>query len=988
MNMRRHSSKQAPASRSEAALLQRGGGRAAPPMQAPRFAHDFSSVPVRAKLKAGAANDAFEREADRVAETIDRVPLGRLHPLRPSTSKAAPAGVIPVGDGEPLAPLVRTFFEDRLGHDFGHVRVFADARSAELARAEHARAYTVGSSIVFGPGEFAPHTAQGRQILAHELTHVAQQRGTAPTIQRFEAPLHQRAELYSLITSESGGLAGFTLDEAQATYFGNWMRDMNQIFVPMVTKALGNDLVFAAMNYLAMKKFGRTMTPEQFGYYIPAEHIDNPAGLIEEDLLPGQPVVAPQEPVEATAPLASRRAAVAPPKPNASSTSSAREDAKKDAKVKVGGADLFAADESGVMAYIRRSNAHVERRLKLAAYLGRNPEGLMNFGAALHAVEDLFAHSNWIEIATDQVLRDKPQLVPQLTKADRRVFTYAASVNIREKGTRPVLTTGSFTGKDTQMSVGNELVNLLRRPLKPPRSDAETTAEERFTYEVLKALRKRLKEDAGFRAGIEQGVRKSLPNTLGSDRILELPIEQIYSWTLMLPTVPRWVKDVVGITAIQKAVISVISSRVLKPAADQIEASFIGAQVSETSLIQGLDDQKRLAEQHFTPAEKKTMQTVAKSGGASVAAQKKTGAAEVNTRLAALQSTPAQVLAGPSHTQIAKDHVSSPFFGLSFLMATIADRKLRDLLIDAWNEVKPGSGSKVHAFLSRPAEKDAAALYDERQKDIAEQTIRGAVTAKSGYVLPASAYDIAAMRSESAAHVRAVAEALLGIVGSPGNVAKQIDQLTKALGQFDFSTVAAIAKTLGRVQQTAVAAQAWTDRNTGLKKLAAQLEVDAALIEAAGRSPTLEERAATNKMLVADRSKAADLLSRSPGIDSALAALILFALSAEVSTTAPAYEPRQRDVLEGKSQLAGVATQTIDVQPLAMQSIEQLPPKIRALLAKSREIITHPYEGAWWVPTVTKFIQDHPAQIAAEVEARNRGYAFIRQGTTGHVESE
>ena len=66
--------------------------------------------------------------------------------------------------------------EPRFGHDFGSVRVHHDARAAQSADAVNARAYAVGSDIVFGHGAYAPETAQGRSLLAHELTHVVQQR--------------------------------------------------------------------------------------------------------------------------------------------------------------------------------------------------------------------------------------------------------------------------------------------------------------------------------------------------------------------------------------------------------------------------------------------------------------------------------------------------------------------------------------------------------------------------------------------------------------------------------------------------------------------------------------------------------------------------------------------------------------------------------------------------------------------------------------------
>jgi hypothetical protein len=64
---------------------------------------------------------------------------------------------------------------DQLGHDFGGVRVHTDTASASSAAALHARAYTVGSNIVFGAGQYAPGRPLGRALLAHELVHVIQQ---------------------------------------------------------------------------------------------------------------------------------------------------------------------------------------------------------------------------------------------------------------------------------------------------------------------------------------------------------------------------------------------------------------------------------------------------------------------------------------------------------------------------------------------------------------------------------------------------------------------------------------------------------------------------------------------------------------------------------------------------------------------------------------------------------------------------------------------
>jgi outer membrane protein OmpA-like peptidoglycan-associated protein len=79
-------------------------------------------------------------------------------------------------NGQPLDAGTRAFMEPRFGRDFTGVRVHTDTRAAESARAVSARAYTVGQDVVFGAGQYAPRTAAGKRLLAHELTHTVQQR--------------------------------------------------------------------------------------------------------------------------------------------------------------------------------------------------------------------------------------------------------------------------------------------------------------------------------------------------------------------------------------------------------------------------------------------------------------------------------------------------------------------------------------------------------------------------------------------------------------------------------------------------------------------------------------------------------------------------------------------------------------------------------------------------------------------------------------------
>ena len=172
---------------------------------------------IQAKLEVSQPGDAYEQEADRVADTImrmaddsrgDTVAISEKRPephiqreclecqaeeqenLGQVQRKEAEgqtggseAGMSTVespveslnGNGQPLATSARAFFEPRFGYDFSQVRVHTDAQAAASARAFHAVAYTSGNDLVFGTGQYAPENTEGRKLLAHELTHVVQQ---------------------------------------------------------------------------------------------------------------------------------------------------------------------------------------------------------------------------------------------------------------------------------------------------------------------------------------------------------------------------------------------------------------------------------------------------------------------------------------------------------------------------------------------------------------------------------------------------------------------------------------------------------------------------------------------------------------------------------------------------------------------------------------------------------------------------------------------
>ena len=81
------------------------------------------------------------------------------------------------GNGSPLPDELRADMEARFGVGFGAVRVHADGEAGKLNRDLHARAFTHGSDIYFGPGRYDPDSSAGKRLLAHELTHVVQQTG-------------------------------------------------------------------------------------------------------------------------------------------------------------------------------------------------------------------------------------------------------------------------------------------------------------------------------------------------------------------------------------------------------------------------------------------------------------------------------------------------------------------------------------------------------------------------------------------------------------------------------------------------------------------------------------------------------------------------------------------------------------------------------------------------------------------------------------------
>lgn len=148
-------------------------------------------------------DNQLEKEADRIADqTVNSTSSVMRHAsegmTRHSTSQTGQRynaedgpvhSVLPEpamqqgSSSHSLSVAQREFFEPRLGHDFSNVRLHADAQAAAMASRLHAEAFTIGRDIYFGANHFPNRTTESNRLLAHELSHVAQQSRSGPAIQ-------------------------------------------------------------------------------------------------------------------------------------------------------------------------------------------------------------------------------------------------------------------------------------------------------------------------------------------------------------------------------------------------------------------------------------------------------------------------------------------------------------------------------------------------------------------------------------------------------------------------------------------------------------------------------------------------------------------------------------------------------------------------------------------------------------------------------------
>jgi hypothetical protein len=311
--------------------------------------------------------------------------------------------------------------EPRFGQDFSHVRIHTDAKAAESAQEVAARAYTVGSHVVMGRGEYSPDSVSGRFLLAHELAHVQQASGSTTTPTRISSPgdaLERDADLRAASALQLGAAgatnqvgqgvlarlahwqhriidyaafraAGFKKDEIEQIYAGNAASDFAQAgslagFMQYPASTRCECIYDAALANCANGDCDPT------SYRLHEQQRDEC-----DRLLPGELAGFQREPVDdrqtssycqASADLAKKRCN--------------DEEHFDNYQYEETGKRNGVGSYSGIDGNARDPLSFIEKQLALyVESRAESPRGTPWYlGRALHAMEDFFAHSNFVRL--------------------------------------------------------------------------------------------------------------------------------------------------------------------------------------------------------------------------------------------------------------------------------------------------------------------------------------------------------------------------------------------------------------------------------------------------------------------------------------------------------------------------------------------------------------------------------------------------------------
>ncbi|MCB9742267.1 MAG: DUF4157 domain-containing protein [Alphaproteobacteria bacterium] len=393
------------------------------------------------------------------------VDLGGLARLDPGVAiEAALAG----SEGKSLpADLARTA-QQGLGESMQGVTLHASPQIQEILDSLGVLALAWGDAILEGLG------GQSEGVRLHELAHVAQSGGRTPAPGQplstgsgaaeddahaasdalmagesyqvsSQAPMargfgatagkdengNRRRDTvcHENQTVDSATSAGFTEDEANMIYSGNWQRDMNQMILPLFGQG-GNAAIYDILDLAHQVHFGFGLpSVEEFGSYDPVEHIDNPGGLVGSGVFnqftegPGQldhePALGGGDSAHSTEtmggendPLASLDPRYIHEAAEAQNESiplvdGVRGDGSEEGEATEAAA--FQVDAAGIPVYMRASRSQLIASLANAVGLAGQdrPRALRMVGEGMHVMQDYYAHSNFVEIAMNVLLRER-----------------------------------------------------------------------------------------------------------------------------------------------------------------------------------------------------------------------------------------------------------------------------------------------------------------------------------------------------------------------------------------------------------------------------------------------------------------------------------------------------------------------------------------------------------------------------------------------------
>ena len=269
--------------------------------------------------------------------------------------------------------------------------------------------------------------------------------------------------------------------QALSIYAGNWMRDFSQVYVPSVfenvkkmPRVMGDilsppigplgaeSLIGSILRSVAIQDFDtqipqKVMTDQNIGVYVPQEHMDNPAGLTLDDDLLVRTNSNPKSGQKGHYVIASQS------KPNFRENTLNAE--AFDKSLQIENPFLYNVSPSGMNYFVFNTSEWIKHQFKKSKNSSDVDLARMFFGSGLHGIEDYFAHSNFIEIALNLILKNSSKygLSSEFKKikkfdSDRIVDT------LYDKGKKDHITTGTFaSGLDTGVSIA--YVFLAKMPL-------------------------------------------------------------------------------------------------------------------------------------------------------------------------------------------------------------------------------------------------------------------------------------------------------------------------------------------------------------------------------------------------------------------------------------------------------------------------------------------------------------------------------------------